>query len=216
MVYARKQKEMTKRLRKMGIEDEQVLEIMRNVPRHRFVLPGMEFRAYEEAALPIGYEQTISHPYTVAVMSQILQVKKGDRILEIGTGSGYQAAVLCALGAQLFTVERVSQLSKKAQEILAELGFRFMARTGDGTLGWQTYAPYDGIIITAGAPVNPEKLLNQLTPKGRLLVPVGNAEKQILTLYQKNGDVVSVRQYEELSFVPLIGREGWDAGKHLI
>lgn len=209
MVYTRKHKAMIERLRSLGIHDEQVLAAMRKVLRHDFVLPGSEIRAYEEAALPIGYNQTISHPYTVAIMSQTLQVKNGDRILEIGTGSGYQTAILCALGAQVFTVERIAVLSKKAQNILSQLGCHFVARVGDGTLGWQTYAPYDKIIITAGAPVNPDKLMVQLGENGKLLVPVGNAEKQVLTLYQKKGANTTVKALDMLSFVPLIGLDGW-------
>jgi len=209
VVYTRKIKEMIARLKGMGITDSEVLKAMQQIPRHKFVSPGSEFRAYEEAALPIGYGQTISHPYTVAIMTQTLKVKKGDRVLEIGTGSGYQTAVLCALGAQVFTVERVAALSQKAQNRLKDMGMHFVPRIGDGTLGWQTYAPYNSIIITAGAPVSPGKIIDQLQDNGKLLVPIGDEQKQVLTLFKKDGSRVETQSLDKLSFVPLIGRKGW-------
>ncbi|KAA3617465.1 MAG: protein-L-isoaspartate(D-aspartate) O-methyltransferase [Calditrichaeota bacterium] len=209
MIYSKKRDEMIINLRKLGINSDLVLNAMNQVPRHKFVALGSEFQAYDEKALPIGFDQTISHPYTVAVMSQALNLKKGERILEIGTGSGYQAAVLCQMGAQVFTIERISPLGKNAESILKELKYHFAIRIGDGTMGWQTYAPYDGIIVTAGAPVSPESLLSQLKEGGKLLIPVGDKDEQMLTMYIRQGSKYSKIEIEKLSFVPLIGQYGW-------
>jgi protein-L-isoaspartate(D-aspartate) O-methyltransferase len=200
---------MIQRLRERGIKDDRVLKAMNSVPRHKFVAPGSEFQAYDEKALPIGFEQTISHPYTVALMSQSLDVQKNDKILEIGTGSGYQAAVLLEMGAQVFTIERITALARRAESILKEQKYHFAIRAGDGTLGWQNYAPYDAIIVTAGAPVSPDNLFKQLKDDGRLLIPVGDKEEQILTMFVKQGDNVKRFELEKLSFVPLIGQNGW-------
>lgn len=209
MIYATKRRQMVDRLRDMGIQDPAVLQAMNTVSRHNFVPAGLEFQAYDEKALPIGFEQTISHPYTVAVMTQALEVKKGQRILEIGTGSGYQAAVLCELGAQVFTIEKVSALGNFAAEKLAAENYHYVSRIGDGTLGWQNYAPFDAVIVTAGAPVVPDALINQLKDNGRLLIPIGKKEEQVLTLYLKEKDSVRKIELENLKFVPLKGREGW-------
>ncbi len=209
MIYKRKRETMVAHVRKLGITDEKVLKSMDIVPRHKFVASGSEFQAYDEKALPIGYEQTISHPYTVAVMSQALSLDKGSRVLEIGTGSGYQAAVLCQMGLQVFTIERISALGKKAEAVLNELKYHFALRIGDGTMGWQTYAPFDGIIVTAGAPVSPETLLSQLKEGGKLLIPVGSKDEQMLTMYIREGASYTKIEIEKLSFVPLIGQYGW-------
>ena len=209
MIYEKQREKMNAHLKELGITNELVLASMGHVPRHKFVAPGSEFQAYDEKALPIGYEQTISHPYTVAVMSQALNMKKGDKVLEIGTGSGYQAAVLCQMGVQVLTIERISALAKKAEIILKELNCHFAIRIGDGTVGWQTYAPYDGIIVTAGAPVSLENLLSQLKEGGKLLIPMGDKEEQMLTLFIRKGTSFTKMEIEKLSFVPLIGRYGW-------
>ena len=208
--YQRPLRMMLERLRQRGIKDQQVLNAMNRVLRHRFVQPGMEFQAYDEKALPIGFEQTISHPYTVALMTQALQPNDNKRILEIGTGSGYQAAVILECGAQLFTIERIPQLADRARFVLEELGYRFLLKCGDGTLGWPAYAPFDGIIVTAGAPVFPKKLLKQLKNGGRCLIPIGSEKGQVLTLFIRDGDTFIRQELENLSFVPLIGREGWN------
>jgi len=200
---------MVDRQRKLGITDARVLKAMSKVPRHRFVAPGLEHQAYDEKALPIGFNQTISHPYTVAVMSQSLNLANSAKVLEIGTGSGYQAAVLCELGAQVFTVEKIAQLGQASDKLLRSMGYHYALRIGDGTLGWENYAPYDAIIVTAGAPVIPENLMTQLKADGRLLIPVGNKEEQILTLYMKDGDKFKKMELERLSFVPLKGKRGW-------
>ncbi len=209
MIFTKKKREMLERLRKMGVTSEDVLAAMNRVERHLFVAPGLEFQAYDEKALPIGYGQTISHPFTVALMTQTLDIKKGQKVLEIGTGSGYQAAILCQMGARVYTIELERQLGQKAARKLRECGYHFLCRIGDGALGWENYAPYDAIIVTAGAPVTPEALKNQLKESGKLLIPVGSKEKQILTLYVKDKDQLNKTELTELKFVPLIGTGGW-------
>lgn len=210
MIYSHKRESMVERLRQLGIKDENVLQAMGIVPRHKFVAPGSEFQAYDEKALPIGFEQTISHPYTVAVMSQALGCGKGSKVLEIGTGSGYQAAVLIQMGIQVFTIERISQLAKKAESILNGLKYRYALRIGDGTLGWRAYAPFDGIIVTAGAPVSPDMLKDQLREGGRMLIPIGDKQEQMLTMYLRESESYRKMELERLSFVPLIGQHGWN------
>jgi len=209
MRYDKQRTQMIERLRSQGITDEALLLAMAKVPRHEFVAPGMEHQAYDEKALPIGFGQTISHPFTVALMTQTLQVRKGQRILEIGSGSGYQAAVLCELGAQVFTVEKIEALGREAENRLRRFNYHFVLRIGDGTLGWQTYAPYDAIIVTAGAPVTPATLISQINDQGKLLIPVGNRDEQTLTLYLKDGNHFKEMEIARLSFVPLAGRKGW-------
>jgi len=209
MIYKKKREEMVNHLRKLGIKDESVLAAMGVVQRHKFVAAGSEFQAYDEKALPIGFEQTISHPYTVALMSQALTCGPESKVLEIGTGSGYQAAVLCQMGVQVFSVERIAQLGKKAETILHDHNYRFAIRIGDGTLGWQAYGPYDGIIVTAGAPVSSEKLMGQLKEGGKMLIPVGTKDEQMLTMYVKEGGSYKKLELQKLSFVPLIGQHGW-------
>ena len=209
MIYKKKRDHMVQRLRESGIKDEAVLQAMSVVPRHKFVAAGSEFQAYDEKALPIGFEQTISHPYTVALMSQALSCSKDSRVLEIGTGSGYQAAVLCQMGIQVFSVERIAQLGKKAETILHDLNYRCAIRIGDGTTGWHSYAPFDAIIVTAGAPVSPEKLMSQLKQGGKMLIPLGSRDQQMLTMYIREDESFKKFEIEKLSFVPLIGQHGW-------
>jgi protein-L-isoaspartate(D-aspartate) O-methyltransferase len=209
MIYAHQRQRMIDRLKNLGITDTNVLTSMSKVPRHRFVSAGLEHQAYDEKALPIGFNQTISHPYTVAVMSQALNIKKDEKVLEIGTGSGYQAAVLCEMGAQVFTIEKIQQLGHNSDRLLRSLNYHYAMRIGDGTLGWQNYAPYNAIIVTAGAPIVPETLMSQLKPDGRLLIPVGEKDKQILTLFIKDDENYKKMELETLSFVPLEGKRGW-------
>jgi protein-L-isoaspartate(D-aspartate) O-methyltransferase len=204
-MYKLKQKNMIDRLRKSGITDENVLKAMGKVPRHEFIAKGLEHQAYDEKALPIGFGQTISHPYTVALMTQTLQVKYGQKILEIGTGSGYQAAVLCELGAQVFTIEYIAEIGKKAAELLKSMHYHFVSRIGNGALGWQNYAPFDAIIVTAGAPVLPEELLRQLREGGKMIIPLGGKNGQILTLYEKSGETYLKTEIRALEFVPFVG-----------
>ena len=204
-MYNLQRKNMVSRLASKGIVDEKVLSAMEKIPRHLFVAKGLEHQAYDEKALPIGFGQTISHPYTVALMTQSIKVKYGQKILEIGTGSGYQAAVLCEIGAQVFTIERIAEIGKTAVKRLKEMNYHFVSRIGNGALGWQTYAPYDSIIVTAGAPVLPENLLNQLATDGKMIIPVGGREGQILTLYERLENGYRKTEIENLKFVPFIG-----------
>ena len=209
MPYTVKNKKMIKRLRESGITNELVLEAMAKIPREKFVPQGMEHQAYDEKALPIGFGQTISHPYTVAFMTQTLQIKPGDRVLEIGTGSGYQCAVLCALGCHLFSVEIVHTLADRARKMMKYLNYICAIKSGDGSIGWPQYAPYDKIIVTAGAPVPPARLLEQLNPGGRMIIPVGTFEEQDLYLYIRTEKGIQEFVLEKFKFVPMRGKEGW-------
>ncbi len=211
MIYEKKIDEMIRRLQSKGITDSRVLQAMRNVPRHYFVAPGMELQAYDEKALPIGFGQTISHPFTVALMTQALMPEQGERILEIGTGSGYQAAILCEMGATVYSIEKIRELAIRAERRLKQLGYGYkvLIRIGDGSLGWAGHAPYDAIIFTAGAPEAPEHLFAQLKERGRLLVPIGNKDEQVLTLFIKEKEKMIRKEMGKLRFVPLKGAHGW-------
>ena len=209
MIYHKKIESMIGRLRNKGIIDEQVLKAMERVPRHLFVPAGLEFQAYEEKALPIGSGQTISHPYTVALMTQTLQVQKEQKILELGTGSGYQAAILCELGAHVYSIESVKTIGMQARSILNKLKYHALLKIGDGTYGWPEYAPFDSIIVTAGAPAVPANLLGQLKNHGRLLIPAGDRNEQMLILCIKEDDSFRMIEIEKMKFVPLIGKHGW-------
>lgn len=208
--FVRSRKQLVEQLRKKGIEDERVLQAIGKIPRHQLIDTALHAKAYNDTALPIGMGQTISQPFTVAAQTELLAIEKGDKILEIGTGSGYQCMILCELGAEVYSVERHKELYHKAKEALNELGYRSMLKVGDGTLGWSTYAPYDGIVVTAGAPVVPDDLVQQLSVGGRLVIPVGNDEKQMMLRITR----VSENEYEreelaDFKFVPLIGEKGW-------
>ncbi len=209
MPYISKRNKMIRRLREAGIEDERVLEAMEKLPREKFVPQGMEHQAYDEKALPIGFGQTISHPYTVAFMTQTLQISPGDRVLEIGTGSGYQCAVLSAMGCHVFSVEIVSTLADRARKMMKYMKFICAIKSGDGSNGWTQYAPYDKIIVTAGAPVTPSKLLEQLSPGGRMIIPVGDFEEQDLYLYIHTEQGIKEHVLEKFKFVPMRGKDGW-------
>jgi protein-L-isoaspartate(D-aspartate) O-methyltransferase len=202
---------LSEQIREKGIRDERVIEAIRTIPRHEMVDTALESRAYEDTALPIGSGQTISQPYTVAVQTELLEVKNGDKVLEIGTGSGYQAAILCQMGADVYSVERQDELYHNAKKMLRQLGYRPHLKLGDGTLGWKAYAPYDGIVVTAGAPVVPEDLVSQLSVGGRLVVPVGNQESQLMVrITRVSEDSYKEEQFKHFKFVPLIGEKGWD------
>jgi protein-L-isoaspartate(D-aspartate) O-methyltransferase len=197
-------------LRERGIRDEKVLAAMEKVPRHRFVDAALRSRAYGDHALPIGAGQTISQPYMVALMTEALGLQGGERVLEIGTGSGYQTAVLAEFTPRLFSVERSPELARAAAAVLRDLGYaNVILKTADGTLGWPEHGPYDGILVTAGAPEVPAPLLGQLVEGGRLVVPVGDRELQRLELVTRKGDRVTVRTLVECAFVPLVGAAGW-------
>ena len=209
--FLNRRKKLTSKLREKGISDEKVLQAIEQIPRHLFVDSALENRAYEDSALPISCGQTISQPYTVAAQTELLEVEKGDKVLEIGTGSGYQASILCQMGAEVYSVERHEPLYLSARNILKELGFRPHLKCGDGTLGWSAYAPYDGIVVTAGAPVVPEDLIQQLSVGGILIVPVGDQKLQTMTkITRVSEDEFKQEQLRQFKFVPLIGEKGWD------
>jgi len=209
--FLNRRKKLTSKLREKGISDEKVLQAIEQIPRHLFVDSALENRAYEDGALPISCGQTISQPYTVAAQTELLEVEKEDKVLEIGTGSGYQAAILCQMGAEVYSVERHEPLYMSARNILKELGFRPHLKCGDGTLGWSAYAPYDGIVVTAGAPVVPEDLIQQLSVGGILIVPVGDQKLQTMTkITRVSEDEFKQEQLRQFKFVPLIGEKGWD------
>lgn len=200
-------------LRAQGIQDLAVLRAFADTPRHRFVPAAQHHRAYEDVALPIGGGQTISRPLTQARYLAALRLTGHERVLEVGTGSGYQTALLAAVAAQVFSVERVRALAEAAQRILRELGLANVSLlVGDGTLGWSTYAPYDAILVAAGGPEVPPPLVEQLAPGGRLLIPLGaEAGGQVLTLIERTADGVRRRPLGDARFVPLVGEHGFDA-----
>ncbi len=193
-----------------GIRDPRVIDAFRRVPRHLFVDPAMRDQAYSGKALPIGYGQTISHPTTVAIMSEMLVLQGHEKVLEVGTGSGYQTAILAELADRVFSVERIQALAVKAQRILEELGYyRVVITVGDGSLGWAAQAPFDRILVTAGSPIVPPTLIQQLRIGGRLIIPVGNENHQILKIIDKTENGFTEVELEAFQFVPLIGRKGW-------
>lgn len=197
-------------LRRRGIRDERVLQAMFKVPRHVFVPPALLDRAYDDRPLPIGESETISQPYIVAAMTQAVAIKTGDKALEIGTGSGYQAAILAELGAKVYTIERNPQLAEAARARLASLGYQAIeVICGDGSEGYAPAAPYQGVLVTAGAPVVPAILLHQLADRGRMVVPIGNLRHQDLYLISKEGDEITRRILDPCQFVPLIGKYAW-------
>ncbi len=194
-----------------GVKDERVIDAMKRVPRHLFVDKTYYHQAYNDYPLPIGNGQTISQPYMVAAMTELLELKGNESVLEIGTGSGYQTAILALLCNRVFTIERISELSFRARKVLNELGFNninFMV--GDGSVGWPDYAPYDGIIVTAGAPETPNALINQLADKGILVIPIGGEYFQTLNVIKKYKGVITRKELFECTFVPLVGKEGWE------
>lgn len=192
-----------------GIKDENVLKAIYDIPREKFISDALRRFAYDDNALPIECAQTISQPFTVAYMTQALNVKPGEKILEIGTGSGYQAAVLAKLGADVFSVERIEKLFDNAAILLPQLGFNIHLKLDDGTLGWEEFAPFDKIIVTAGAPDIPHHLIEQLTVGGRLIIPVGNQESQQMIEIIRTEKGYDKKVFDYFKFVPLIGEEGW-------
>ena len=201
--------EMIRLLRERGIRDERLLSAMVTIDRHEFVQDAFVNRSYDDSALPIGKSQTISQPYTVAFMSEALGISSGDRVLEIGTGSGYQAAVLAGMGARVFTIERHMELLVEARKRFDKLGFTIASKCSDGTLGWREFAPYAGIIVTAGAPDVPEPLLEQLTVGGILVIPIGGQDTQSLYIITRTASGYESREAAGFKFVPLIGKKGW-------
>jgi protein-L-isoaspartate(D-aspartate) O-methyltransferase len=197
-------------LRRRGLRDEAVLGAMSRIPREEFVLPESQRLAYEDEPLPIGGGQTISQPYMVAAMTAMLQLKASERVLEIGTGCGYQAAILSCLSREVYSVEIRPDLARPAAERLERLGFvNVQVRCGDGSAGWAEFAPYDAILIAAAAPSLPVPLLDQLGEGGRLVAPVGEPSHQMLVCARKQGSAISCVRHEGCRFVPLLGRFGW-------
>jgi len=195
-----------------GIKDKRVLDAMMKVPRHLFMEEGLWHQAYGDFPLPIGEGQTISQPYIVALMTEALQLTGDDKVLEIGTGSGYQAAILAELTAHVFSIERISSMASKARKTLDELGYaNVLIRVSDGTLGWQEEAPFAGIIVTAGAPAIPPTLVEQLAKGGRLVIPVGNEYSQTLLKVVKEDKGYKEKDLGGVRFVKLIGDHGWKA-----
>jgi len=200
-----KRKKLVEELRQKGITDEAVLRAIDTVPRHLFMDPAFLNHAYVDKAFPISSGQTISQPYTVAVQTSLLQVKRRDKILEIGTGSGYQAAILAEMGARVYTIERYKELYLKAQKTLASLGYSADFFYGDGYEGKPQYGPYDGIIITAAAKKIPDELLKQLKTGGKLVVPLGGRFTQVMTLVRRTGeDTFNYSSHGYYVFVPLL------------
>jgi protein-L-isoaspartate(D-aspartate) O-methyltransferase len=193
-----------------GVADLSVLRAFDLTPRHLFVPTGMRHRAYEDSALPIGNGQTISQPSTHARYLELLALGGSDRVLEVGTGSGYQTVLLSHLAGQVFSIERVGGLLERAREAIRESAARNVSLlSGDGTLGWRDFSPFDAILVTAGAPAEPAPLVEQLADGGRLLIPIGGREEQRLTLLTKRGEALERRDIGPARFVPLVGMHGW-------
>jgi len=202
---------LVKILIEKGIKDPGVLKAVQNVPRHYFFEPAFLEHAYQDKAFPIGEGQTISQPYTVAFQTELLNVKPGDKVLEIGTGSGYQCCVLLEMGAKVYTIEFNKVLHLQAKSFLRSLGYSAHFHLGDGSQGWPTFAPYDKIIVTAGAPAIPQALTDQLKPNGLLVIPVGNEEQQTMVRIHKDAaGKVNVEKHDFFRFVPLVGKFGWN------
>ncbi|MDQ3020002.1 MAG: protein-L-isoaspartate(D-aspartate) O-methyltransferase [Bacteroidota bacterium] len=209
-------KELVGKIHSAGIKDKEVLKAIGRVKRELFVKDEFKKYSYDNIALPLSSNQTISQPFTVAFMTELLEIKPSDRVLEVGTGSGYQSAVLKELGAEVYSVERIKELYESAKEKLFQLGYNVKLKNDDGTKGWSEYSPFDKIIVTAGSPKIPKQLLDQLNTGGKMVIPIGNEASQKLILIKK---IVSdekdeeprykYKAFEDFKFVPLIGEEGW-------
>jgi protein-L-isoaspartate(D-aspartate) O-methyltransferase len=198
-------------LRDKGISDLRVLHAIATVPRHRFVPDSVRHRAYEDSALPIGAGQTISQPYVQARSLELLRLTGNDRVLEVGAGSGYQTALLAELASTVLAVERIPELARAAREALERVGVRnATVVVGDGTLGWRAYAPFDAIVVAAASPAVPAPLLEQLAPGGRLVIPLGDQEQQVLTLVEVRNGEVRRTTVTDVRFVPLLGQFGFN------
>jgi len=209
-MYEKERQELVDIISEKEISDIYVLKAISEVERHKFVPEILLAHAYKDVALPIGYGQTISQPYTVAFMTQSLKVKPNSKILEIGTGSGYQAAILYKMGTNVYSIERQFEIYERTRKLLDKLQIRVNTKCGDGTIGWEEFAPYDGILVTAGSPNVPPSLMKQLAVGGRLVIPVGDKVSQRLKIITKvDEDKFETVDIPEFVFVPLIGKEGW-------
>jgi protein-L-isoaspartate(D-aspartate) O-methyltransferase len=208
--HERARRQLIETIRDRGIDDLEVLRVFDVVPRHLFLPDAVQHRAYEDAPLPIGFGQTASQPSLQALYLQTLKIRPTDRVLEIGTGSGFQTALLAHLAGHVYSVERLRELSVRARGFLDALRLTNVALlVGDGTIGWSRYAPYDSILVTAASPGVPQALVDQLTEGGRMLIPVGDRNEQTLRLIEKTADGVRSEDITACTFVPLLGRFGW-------
>jgi protein-L-isoaspartate(D-aspartate) O-methyltransferase len=200
---------LVEKMRQKGIKDERVLAAVQKVPRHVFFDDALLIHAYEDKAFPIGEGQTISQPFTVAFQTEKLEIKPGDKVLEIGTGSGYQACILMELGVRLYTIEYNRKLYERTRDFLPTLNYQPFFIHGDGSKGLPTKAPFDKILVTAGAPVVPQALIDQLSENGILVIPVGDREKQKMVKITKRKNNIEKEEYDYFAFVPLLGESGW-------
>lgn len=209
--WERLRRGLIEEIRERGIDDLEVLQVFDRVPRHLFVPESVHNRAYDDTPLPIGFGQTASQPSLQALYLQVLQLQPQDKVLEIGTGSGYQTALLASIAGHVYSVERLRELSARARTVLDQLRYTNIALlVGDGTIGWARYAPYDAILVAAAAPSIPPALIEQLAPGGRLLIPVGDRAQQTLVLVRKLEDgSITQEDITACTFVPLLGRFGW-------
>ncbi|MCX8063878.1 MAG: protein-L-isoaspartate(D-aspartate) O-methyltransferase [Candidatus Hydrogenedentes bacterium] len=211
MDFEKARKEMVEyQIKSRGIKSPAVLKAMEKIPRHLFVPDEYQTYAYEDHPLSIGYGQTISQPYMVAIMTELLDLKPTDKVLEIGTGSGYQTSILAEIAEKVITIERISELADSAKKRLEALGYKnVIVISGDGTLGYEKEAPYDAILVTAGSPDVPNNLKNQLKDGGRLVIPVGSPSLQVLLKITKKGQEFLTEKHTSCIFVPLVGEKGW-------
>ncbi len=204
-------RKLVKKISEKGINDQKVLDAIDKVPRHFFFENAFLEHAYQDKAFPIGQGQTISQPFTVAYQTQLLQVEKNDKVLEIGTGSGYQCCILLEIGADVYTIEYNKVLFEETKKFLPSIGYLAHFRHGDGTLGWPVFAPYDKIIVTAGGPKIPQSLIDQLKVGGKMVIPIGDSSNQVMyRLTKVSDDKIEKEEFDFFKFVPLLGKEGWN------